>query len=144
VCDAASESGQPDDQRDDGESGDGERRPVATNPHRPSLPPSGKRSLPVRRRAWCDIGRRSSSRRRHELPVPTSDPRPIFETQDREQLYEFVDSRDGATYEEPLAADLPTDPDRYRRPVAVMKRDGLPTEVDGEFVDEVTMAVPFD
>ena len=37
------------------------------------------------------------------------------------------------TYEELLAADLPTDPDRYRQLVAVIKRDGLPTEVDGEF-----------
>ena len=67
-----------------------------------------------------------------------------LEMRDREQLYEFVDSRGGATHEEPLAADLPTGPDRYRRPVAVAERGGLPTEVDGEFVDEVTMAVPFD
>ena len=61
-----------------------------------------------------------------------SGPRPTFETQDREQLYEFIDSRDGVTYEELVAADLLTDPGRYRQLVAVMKRDGLLTEVDGE------------
>ncbi len=57
---------------------------------------------------------------------------PTFETRDRRRLYEFVDARNGATYEELLAADLLTDPDRYRQLVAVMKRDGLLTEVDGE------------
>ena len=57
--------------------------------------------------------------------------------------------------------DLLADPDRYRQPVAVMKRDGLLTEVDGElraaadatgadshridseFADEVIIAVTF-
>ena len=90
-----------------------------------------------------------------------SSPRPTFETRDREQLYEFIDSRDGATYEELVAADLLTDPDRYRQLVAVMKRDGLLTDadgelraavdatdadshrIDGEFVDEVMVAVTF-
>ena len=90
-----------------------------------------------------------------------SSPRPTFKTWDREQLYEFIDARDGVTYEELVAADLLTDPDRYRQPVAVMKRDGLLTEVDGElraavdatgadshridseFFDEVMVAVAF-
>ncbi len=58
--------------------------------------------------------------------------RPTFETKDRERIYEFVADRGGVTYEELVEADLLTDPDRYRQLVAVMKRDGLLHEVDGE------------
>lgn len=57
---------------------------------------------------------------------------PTFETKDRERLYEFIADSGGATHEELVEADLLTDPDRNRQLVAVMKRDGVLEEVDGE------------
>jgi L-amino acid N-acyltransferase YncA len=59
------------------------------------------------------------------------DQRPTFETRDRKQIYEFVDSRGEATVDELVDADLLTDPDRYQQLIAVMKRDGLLEEDDG-------------
>jgi ribosomal protein S18 acetylase RimI-like enzyme len=55
---------------------------------------------------------------------------PTFETRDRKRIYEFIDSRGEATYDELVEADLLTDPDRYQQLLAVMKRDGL-LEEDG-------------
>lgn len=66
--------------------------------------------------------------------------RPTFETKDREHIYEFLAERDGATHEELVEADLLTDPDRYRQLVAVMKRDGVLEEVDGELRPAVDAA----
>jgi ribosomal protein S18 acetylase RimI-like enzyme len=56
---------------------------------------------------------------------------PVFETRDRRELYEFIESHGEVTYDDLLEADLLTDPDRYRQLVAVMKRDGVLEEHDG-------------
>lgn len=56
---------------------------------------------------------------------------PTFETRDRKQLYEFIESHESVRYEELLESDLLTDPARYRQLIAVMKRDGLLEETDG-------------
>ncbi|WP_254838282.1 GNAT family N-acetyltransferase [Natronomonas marina] len=66
--------------------------------------------------------------------------RPTFDTRDRRRLYEFVDERGGATYDELVEAELLTDPDRYRQLVAVMKRDGVIEEVDGRLRSAVDAA----
>ena len=66
--------------------------------------------------------------------------RPTFETKDRERIYEFIATRDGATHGELVEADLLTDPARYRQLVAVMKRDGVIEEVDGDLRPAVDAA----
>ena len=55
----------------------------------------------------------------------------MFETRDRRELYDFIDSRGEVTYDDLVESDLLTDPDRYRQLVAVMKRDGILEEDDG-------------
>jgi len=56
---------------------------------------------------------------------------PKFKTPDRKDIYEFIDERDGVTYDDLLESGLLSEADRYHQLVAVMKRDGLIEEEDG-------------
>lgn len=56
---------------------------------------------------------------------------PSFKTPDRKEIYEFIEERDGVTYDDLLESGILTEADRYHQLVAVMKRDGLVEEKDG-------------
>jgi GNAT superfamily N-acetyltransferase len=62
---------------------------------------------------------------------------PEFDTKDRQRVYEFIRDRGPVTPEEiESEAVLPVTPDRYWQIVAILKRDGYVTEVEGKLRDD--------
>ena len=56
---------------------------------------------------------------------------PKFKTRERKEIYEFIEQKGEATYEDLFESDILTETDRYQQLVAVMKRDGMLEEDDG-------------
>lgn len=62
---------------------------------------------------------------------------PEFDTKDRQRVYEFIRDEGPVSPKELEGADiLPVTPDRYHQIVAILKRDGYVTEIEGKVRDD--------
>lgn len=60
-----------------------------------------------------------------------------LDTKDRQRVYEFIKEEGPVSHQELEEADIiPVTPDRYRQIVAILKRDGYVTEVEGMLRDD--------
>ena len=67
----------------------------------------------------------------------SGDTMPTFDTKDRQRVYEFIAKEGPVSLQELEEADLVSvTPDRYRKIVAILKRDGYITEVEGMIRDD--------